>query len=91
MYVRILRTVTPLQRFAALSADHFAIAEAVRDFEAEWGVGAPVEKVAHRVGLSELVVVTALIDLAAVGIVTCSPAERVAYFETGSPVLGTVE
>jgi hypothetical protein len=91
VYVRILRTVTPLQRFAALTADHFAIVEVVRDLEAEWGAGAPVEKIAHGVGLSELVVVTALIDLAAVGVVTWSPAERVAYFETGSPVLGTVE
>lgn len=83
--------VTPLQRFAALTAEHFAIAEVVRDLESEWGAGAPVEKVAHRVGLSELVVVTALIDLAAVGVVTWLPLERVAYYETGSPVLGTVE
>jgi hypothetical protein len=89
--VRTLFAVTPLQRFAALTADHFAIAEAVRDLESEWGVGAPVEKIAHRVGLSELVVVTALIDLSAVGVVTWEPAERAAYFETGSPVLGTVE
>jgi hypothetical protein len=91
VYVRTLLTVTPLQRFAALTTDHFAIAEVVRDLESEWGVGAPVEKVAHRVGLSELVVVTALIDLSAVGMVTWAPAQRVAYFETGSPVLGTVE
>lgn len=91
MNARTLFAVTPLQRFAALSADHFAIAEVVRDLEAEWGVGAPVEKIAHRVGLSELVVVTALIDLAAVGVVTWEPAERAAFFETGSPVLGTVE
>ncbi len=83
--------MTPLQRFAALSADHFTIAEVVRDLEAEWGVGAPVEKIAHRVGLSELVVVTALIDLAAVGLVTWVPVERVAFFEAGSPVLGTIE
>jgi hypothetical protein len=89
--VRTLRTVTPLQRFAALSDDHFAIAEVVRDLEAEWGVGAPVEKIALRVGLYELVVVTALIDLAAVGMVTWAPAEKVAYFEAGKPVLGAIE
>ncbi len=83
--------MTPLQRFAVLSADHFTIAEVVRDLEAEWGVGAPVEKVAHRIGLSELVVITALIDLATVGVVTWSPADRVAFHETGSPILGTVQ
>ncbi|QDV77001.1 hypothetical protein [Botrimarina mediterranea] len=88
---RTLFTVTPLQRFAALTTDHFAIAEAVRDLESEWGAGAPIEKVAHRVGLTELVVVTAITDLAAVGVVSWDPAERAAYFETGSPVLGTVE
>ena len=91
MNVRTLHTVTPLQRFAALSADHFAIAEVVRDLEAEWGSGAPVEKIAHWVGLTELVVVTALIDLAAVGMVVWEPRERVAYFEAGSPVLGAIE
>lgn len=91
MHMRTLGAVTPLQRFAALTADHFAIAEAVRDIEAEWGEGAPVEKIAHRVGLTELVVVTALIDLASVSVVTWGPVEREAFFETGSPVLGTFE
>ncbi|QDV74318.1 hypothetical protein [Botrimarina mediterranea] len=83
--------MTPLQRFAALTADHFTIAETVRDVEAEWGAGAPVEKIAHRVGLSELVIVTGLIDLAVVGVVTWAPLEQIAFFEAGSPVLGAIE
>jgi hypothetical protein len=83
--------MTLLERFAALTADHFAIAEVVRDLEEEWGVGAPVEKVAYRSGLSELVVVTALADLAAVGVVTWSPADRVAFYEAGAPILGSVQ
>jgi hypothetical protein len=83
--------MTPHQRFAALTVDHFAIAQVVRDLEGEWGIGAPVEKIAHRVGLSELVVVTALIDLAAVGVVTWSPVERIALFEEGVPILGSVQ
>ncbi|TWT92465.1 hypothetical protein Pla108_40910 [Botrimarina colliarenosi] len=83
--------MTPLERFAALTETHFDIAEVIRDLESEWGCGAPVEKVAHRVGLSELVVVTAIIDLAGVGAVTWLPVERMAFYEDGAPVLGTVQ
>lgn len=82
--------VTRLQRFAALTDTHFALAEAVRDLESEWGSGAPLGKLAKRAGLPDAEAEALIVELSALGLVSWWPAERVAYYEPGQPVLGVV-
>lgn len=82
--------MTRLQRFAALTDAHFAMVESIRDLEAEWGAGAPIGRLAQRVGGSEIEAEIMLDDLAAVGLVLWLPAERVAYHEPGALILGEV-
>lgn len=82
--------MSPLEQYAALTDQHFAFVEVVRDLESEWGVGAPLEKVACRLGVSEDAAVALVVEVAAVGLVSWFPDDGVAIYQPGAVVLGSV-
>lgn len=69
-----------------LAEDSFAVAEIIRDLDAERGGSAPDERVAHMVCLSEVIVVTIIGNLSER--VRRSPAKRIAFYETISAARG---
>lgn len=81
--------MTPLQRYAALTDQHFAARDVVRDLDHTWGYAA-YGAVAKRLGVTVADVDRLLADLAAVGLVAISRGQNAAFYEPVLPVLGSV-
>ena len=90
MYGRILRDMTPLERFSSLHRTHDAVLEAVVYLEQCWGHGARVRDLAELLAFPEVTVRTYLDELAEVGLVIWEPRQDVAWYASGVPIFGEV-
>jgi Mn-dependent DtxR family transcriptional regulator len=90
VYGRILRGMTPLERFTSMNQTHDAVLEAVVYLEKCWGHGARVADLAELLSFPEVAVRTYLDELAEVGVVIWEPRDSVAWYADGVPVLGEV-
>lgn len=82
--------MTRLQRFAALTPQHDALAELVRDLESLWGDSPPLSELAKVSGLPPGVVRKYLIELDAAGVIIWSELTATAYSLPAVPILGDV-
>lgn len=82
--------VSPLERFAALTPRHDALAEVVRELENLWGDGPTLAEVARVTGLRVGLVRKSLIELDGAGVIIWCELTATACCLPTVPILGDV-